>query len=162
MPQKLPQKNNTPVLDIEKIMGILPHRYPFLLVDRILEISPGKSIVALKNVTSNEPFFQGHFPQYKVMPGVLIIEAMAQAGGVLLSHSIEKPETKLVFLSKINNAKFRKTVIPGDQLEMHVTLLKVKKGFSQIEAKSYVDGQVVAEAEIMASMVELEDLHAGS
>jgi 3-hydroxyacyl-[acyl-carrier-protein] dehydratase/UDP-3-O-[3-hydroxymyristoyl] N-acetylglucosamine deacetylase/3-hydroxyacyl-[acyl-carrier-protein] dehydratase len=143
-------------------MGILPHRYPFLLVDRVLEIDPGVNIVALKNVTFNEPFFQGHFPQYKVMPGVLIIEAMAQAGGILLFHSLDKPETKLVFLSKINNAKFRKPVVPGDQLEMHVTLLKFRKGFCQIEAKSYVDGQVVAEAEIMASVIELEDLHAGS
>ena len=150
------------IYDIQTIMTFLPHRYPFILIDRVIKLEPGQEIVALKNVTINEPFFQGHFPQYKVMPGVLIIEAMAQAGGVLLSHSIEKPETKLVFLSKINNAKFRKTVIPGDQLEMHVTLLKVKKGFSKIEAKSYVDGQVVAEAEIMASVVELEDLHAGS
>lgn len=160
MPQKSPQKSNTPVFDIEKIMGMLPHRYPFLLVDRVLEIDPGTTIVALKNVTCNEPFFQGHFPQHKIMPGVLIIEAMAQAGGVLLFHSIEEPEKKLVILSKINNAKFRKPVVPGDQLEMHVTLLKVKKGFCQIEAKAYVDGQVVAESEIMASVIKLEDLHA--
>jgi beta-hydroxyacyl-ACP dehydratase FabZ len=160
MPQKSPQKSNTPVFDIEKIMGMLPHRYPFLLVDRVLEIDPGATIVALKNVTCNEPFFQGHFPQHKIMPGVLIIEAMAQAGGVLLFHSIEEPEEKLVFLSKINNAKFRKPVVPGDQLEIHVTLLKFKKGFCQIEAKAYVDGQVVAESEIMASVIKLEDLHA--
>lgn len=157
MPQKPPQKNNTPVFDIEKIMGILPHRYPFLLVDRVLEIKAGESIVALKNVTCNEPFFQGHFPQLKIMPGVLIIEALAQAGGVLLFHSLPDPEKKLVFLSRINNAKFRKPVVPGDQLEMHVNLLKYKKGFCQIEAKAYVDGQVVTESEIMASVVELEE-----
>ena len=157
MPQKPPQKNSPPVFNIEKIMGILPHRYPFLLVDRVLEIREGESIVALKNVTGNEPFFQGHFPQLKVMPGVLIIEALAQAGGILVFHSFPVAEKKLVFLSKIDKTKFRKPVVPGDQLEMHVRLLKIKQGFCQIEAKAYVDGQMVTESEIMASLVELEE-----
>jgi len=157
MPQKPLQKNNSPVFDIEKIMGMLPHRYPFLLVDRVLEIEAGKSIVALKNVSYNEPFFQGHFPQMKIMPGVLIIEALAQAGGILLFHSLPDPQKKLVFLSKVNNTKFRKPVVPGDQLEMHVDLLKYKRGFCQIEAKAYVDGQLVTESDIMASVIELEE-----
>ncbi len=139
---------------------MLPHRYPFLLVDRILEIDEGKSILALKNVTCNEPFFQGHFPAFKIMPGVLIIEALAQTGGVLLFNSLPEPEKKLVFLSKINNAKFRRPVVPGDQLIMHVDLLKFKKGFCQIAAKAFVDGEVVTESEILASVIELEDLHA--
>ena len=157
MHQKPLQKNNSPVFDIEKIMGMLPHRYPFLLVDRVLEIEVGKSIVALKNVSYNEPFFQGHFPQMKIMPGVLIIEALAQAGGILLFHSLPDPHKKLVFLSKVNNTKFRKPVVPGDQLEMHVDLLKYKRGFCQIEAKAYVDGQLVTESDIMASVIELEE-----
>lgn len=159
MPQKPPQKNNPAVLNIEKIMGMLPHRYPFLLVDRVLHVEEHKSILALKNVTCNEPFFQGHFPQYKVMPGVLIIEALAQAGGILLFYSLPQPETKLVLLSKITNTRFRRPVVPGDQLMLHVNLLKFKKGFCQIEAKAMVDDEIVTESEIMASVVELEDLH---
>lgn len=159
MPQKSPQKNSPAALDIEKIMGMLPHRYPFLLVDRVLHIEEEKSIVALKNVTCNEPFFQGHFPQHKVMPGVLIIEALAQAGGILLFYSLPRPETKLVFLSKVTNTRFRKPVVPGDQLMLHVNLLKFKKGFCQIEAKAMVENDIVTESEIMASVVELEDLH---
>ncbi len=157
MPQNL--NKNKGVLDIEKIQGFLPHRYPFLLVDRILEVEKGKSIVALKNVTYNEPFFQGHFPGYKVMPGVLIIEALAQAGGVLLYHSISDPEKKIVFLSKINNTKFRRPVVPGDQLIIKVQLLKVKNKFCYITGKAYVDEDVVAEAEIMASLIDVEELH---
>ncbi|MFA9453065.1 MAG: 3-hydroxyacyl-ACP dehydratase FabZ [Candidatus Aminicenantaceae bacterium] len=151
MPQKSPQKSNTPVFDIEKIMGMLPHRYPFLLVDRVLEIDPGTTIVALKNVTCNEPFFQGHFPQHKIMPGVLIIEAMAQAGGVLLFHSIEEPEEKLVFLSKINNAKFRKPVVPGDQLIFEMEVLKQKGKIWKMSGKAMVNDTLVAEAELMAA-----------
>jgi 3-hydroxyacyl-[acyl-carrier-protein] dehydratase/UDP-3-O-[3-hydroxymyristoyl] N-acetylglucosamine deacetylase/3-hydroxyacyl-[acyl-carrier-protein] dehydratase len=140
-------------------MGMLPHRYPFLLIDRVLELDAKKSIRALKNVTCNEPFFQGHFPNYRIMPGVLIIEALAQAGGVLLFYSLPDPETKLVFLSKINYARFRKPVVPGDQLILQVKLLKFKKGFCQIEAKAWVDDEIVTESEILASVVGLEDLH---
>jgi 3-hydroxyacyl-[acyl-carrier-protein] dehydratase/UDP-3-O-[3-hydroxymyristoyl] N-acetylglucosamine deacetylase/3-hydroxyacyl-[acyl-carrier-protein] dehydratase len=145
-------------MDIEKILEHLPHRYPFLLVDRVLEVEAGESIVALKNVTINEPFFQGHFPGRKVMPGVLIIESLAQAGGVLLYHSIPDAARTLVFLSKVNNAKFRRPVVPGDQLILKVRMSKLKHRFCQIVAKAYVDDEVVAEAEIMASFVDLEEM----
>lgn len=157
MPLK-PQKNKKQ-LDIEKILKILPHRYPFLLVDRVLELEKGKSIIAIKNVTYNEPFFQGHFPVKKVMPGVLIIESVAQAGGILLYHSIPDPENVLVFLSAIHNAKFRKPVIPGDQLRLEAELTKLRKKVSYLKGKVYVDGEIVAEGEIMAALLRLEELN---
>jgi len=157
MPLK-PQKNKKQ-LDIEKILKILPHRYPFLLVDRVLELEKGKSIVAIKNVTYNEHFFQGHFPVKKVMPGVLIIEAVAQTGGILLYHSIPDPEKVLVFLSAIYNGKFRKPVIPGDQLRMEAELTKLRKKIAYLKGKVYVDGEIVAEGEIMASLLRLEELN---
>lgn len=157
MPQK-PEATKI-ILDIEKIQGLLSHRYPFLLIDRVLELKKGKSITALKNVTCNEPFFQGHFPKYKIMPGVLIIEALAQTGGVLLYDSLPEPETKIVFLSKINNAKFRRPVVPGDQLIIEVELIKLKKKFGCIIGKVFVDGQIVAEAEVIASIMEIEELY---
>ncbi|MFQ5722810.1 MAG: 3-hydroxyacyl-ACP dehydratase FabZ [Candidatus Aminicenantales bacterium] len=157
MPQRPPKSKE--LLNIKQILKILPHRYPFLLVDRVLDIKKGLSITAIKNVTYNEPFFQGHFPQLKVMPGVLIIEALAQAGGILLYHSVSNPETKMVFLSKVDKAKFRKTVIPGDQLILKVELLKLKNKICQIKAKAQVEEEVVAEAEIMASVLELEELN---
>ena len=116
-------------MDIEKILKILPHRYPFLLVDRVLNLEKGKSIVAIKNVSCNEPFFQGHFPQFKVMPGVLVCEALAQAGAILLYYSIPKPENTLVFLSKLDNTKFRKPVVPGDQLRLEVEISRLKNRF---------------------------------
>jgi len=157
MPLK-PQKNKEQ-LDIEKILEILPHRYPFLLVDRVLELEKGKSIIAIKNVTYNEPFFQGHFPAKKVMPGVLIIESVAQAGGILLYHSIPDPEKVLVFLSAIYNAKFRKPVIPGDQLRLEAELTKLRKKVAYLKGKVYVDGEIVAEGEIMAALLRLEELN---
>lgn len=157
MPLK-PQKNKKQ-LDIEKILKILPHRYPFLLVDRVLELEKGKSIIAIKNVTYNEPFFQGHFPVKKVMPGVLIIESVAQAGGILLYHSIPDPENVLVFLSAIHNAKFRKPVIPGDQLRLEAELTKLRKKVAYLKGKVYVDGEIVAEGEIMAALLRLEELN---
>ncbi len=157
MPQK-PQKNKG-LLTIEKILKILPHRYPFLLVDRVLELDKGKSITAIKNVTSNEPFFQGHFPHIKVMPGVLIVEALAQAGGILLYHSIPDPEKILVLLTKIDKAKFRKPVVPGDQLKLEVEILRLKSKFGHIAGKAFVDGEVVAESEVMASVTNLEELN---
>ncbi len=157
MPLK-PQKNKKQ-LDIEKILKILPHRYPFLLVDRVLELEKGKSIIAIKNVTYNESFFQGHFPAKKVMPGVLIIESVAQAGGILLYHSIPEPEKVLVFLSAINNAKFRKPVIPGDQLRMEAELTKLRNKVAFLTGKVYVDGEIVAEGEIMAALLRLEELN---
>lgn len=151
-------ENNT-AFDIESIQRKLPHRYPFLLVDRVLELKKNESVTALKNVSFNEPFFQGHFPGYKIMPGVLIVEALAQTGGILLFCSLPDPEGKLVFLSKINNTRFRRPVVPGDQLILKVDLLKFKAGFSQIRGTAYVDGTVVAESEMMASLVDVEDLH---
>jgi len=157
MPQR-PQKNKD-LLTIEKILKILPHRYPFLLVDRVLKLDKGKSITAIKNVTYNEPFFQGHFPLLKVMPGVLIVEALVQAGGVLLYHSVPDPEKILVLLTKIDNAKFRKPVVPGDQLKLKVEILRLKSKFCQISGKAFVDGEVVAESEAMASLTNLEELN---
>jgi 3-hydroxyacyl-[acyl-carrier-protein] dehydratase/UDP-3-O-[3-hydroxymyristoyl] N-acetylglucosamine deacetylase/3-hydroxyacyl-[acyl-carrier-protein] dehydratase len=147
------------LFDIEKILKFLPHRYPFLLVDRVLEMEKGKSLVAIKNVTYNEPYFQGHFPRVKVMPGVLVAEAIAQAGGVLLYHSIPNPEKVLVFLSAIKNAKFRKPVVPGDQLRIEVEILKLKSKFCYVKGNASVDGESVAEGEVMASLLDLEELN---
>ncbi len=157
MPQK-PLKSKK-LLNIKEILRVLPHRYPFLLVDRVLEIEKGRSITAIKNVTYNEPFFQGHFPELKVMPGVLLIEALAQAGGILLYHSIPNPQKKMVFLSKVDKAKFRKTVVPGDQLVLYVELLKLKNKICQIKGQALVEEEVAVEAEIMASVLDLEELN---
>jgi len=153
-----PQKNKG-LLDIEKILKVLPHRYPFLLVDKVLELEKSKRLVAIKNVTYNEHFFQGHFPAIKVMPGVLVIESLAQAGGILLYHSIPDPENVLVFLSKINSAKFRKPVFPGDQLRLEAELLKLKKKVCFMRGTAYVDGEIVVETEVLASLVRLEELN---
>ncbi len=147
------------MFDIEKILNILPHRYPFLLVDKVIEIQKGKSIIALKNVTYNEPFFQGHFPDLKVMPGVLVMEAIAQAGGILLHYSIPEPENKFVFLSKIDKAKFRKPIIPGDQIRIEVDILKLKNRICQIRGKALIEGEVAAEGEILAVVRDVEDLN---
>lgn len=158
MPQK-PQDNKT-ALNIQQILGMLPHRYPFLLIDRVLEYKEGKSLVAIKNVTYNEPFFQGHFPELKVMPGVLLVEAVAQAGGILIYISIPDPEKKLVFLSKIDKTKFRKPVIPGDQVRLEVEILKMKSRVCHVRGRALVDGDVVVEGEVMASLMDIEDLNA--
>ena len=147
------------MFDIEKILSILPHRYPFLLVDKVIEIKKGRSIIALKNVTYNEPFFQGHFPDLKVMPGVLVMEAIAQAGGILLYYSIPEPENKFVFLSKIDKAKFRKPIVPGDQIRIEVDMLKLKNRICQIRGKAMVEGEVAAEGEILAAVLDVEDLN---
>jgi beta-hydroxyacyl-ACP dehydratase FabZ len=144
---------------IKEIQKILPHRYPFLLVDRVLKLEKGKSIVAIKNVTYNEPFFNGHFPEYKIMPGVLIIEALAQAGGILLFHSLPDPEDKIVLLSKIKSAKFRKPVIPGDQIEFHVDLVKEKNRFCEVKGKAYVDEEVAVESEVIAYWLHRDELN---
>jgi 3-hydroxyacyl-[acyl-carrier-protein] dehydratase len=147
------------VISVEGIMKRLPHRFPFLLVDRVTEIHPGRSIVALKNVSANEPFFQGHFPDRKIMPGVLIVEAIAQAGGILLFHSIPDPERKFVVLSKISNARFRKPVVPGDQLILEAEILKLKSRFCHLRGRATVDGEVAAEGELVAGLLDLEDVH---
>jgi beta-hydroxyacyl-ACP dehydratase FabZ len=139
------------VYDIRKIMAFLPHRYPFILVDRIVEMIPHERIVGLKNVTMNEPFFQGHFPGAPVMPGVLIVEAMAQAGGILAYASRgEDQEKELVYFMGIDKARFRKPVIPGDQLILEMISTKTRGNVFKMSGKASVDGALVAEAEIMA------------
>ena len=140
------------MIEAQEIMEILPHRYPFLLVDRIAEMELGKRIVGLKNVTINEPFFQGHFPGRPIMPGVLIIEAMAQVGGVLAFKSNQDPEKKLVYFSSIEKAKFRKPVVPGDRLMFEVTVMQSRHPFWKMKALATVDDQVVCEAELMAML----------
>lgn len=142
------------MMDVMEIREILPHRYPFLLVDRILEIDPGKRIVGLKNVTINEEFFQGHFPSQPVMPGVLIIEAMAQVGGVLMLGAIENRAEKLAYFMGIDDARFRKPVVPGDQLTFEVGVLKQKRTTCKLQGKAFVDGKLVAEAVIMSAIVD--------
>ena len=142
--------------DIQSILKIMPHRYPFLLVDKILSVKPGQEVRAIKNVTYNEPFFQGHFPEQPIMPGVLILEAMAQAGGFLVLNSIPNPETKLMYFSGINNSRFKKTVVPGDQILFEVTLDKFRMGTCKISAVAKVDGEIVCEAELLASVVDKE------
>ncbi len=141
-------------LDIKEIIQHLPHRYPFLLVDRILEGEKNKSLVGLKNVSMNEPFFQGHFPSDPIMPGVLILEGMAQVGGILAYHSLpEMIGTKLIYFAGIDKVRFRKPVIPGDQLIFEMTVIKHKGKIWKMEGKAKVDNEVVAEAEFMAAFV---------
>ncbi len=140
--------------DIQDIMKVLPHRYPFLLVDRILEVEPGKRIVGLKNVTINEPFFPGHFPGHPVMPGVLIVEAMAQTGGMMLMDSVEDPESKVVYFMSLDNVKFRKPVVPGDQLRFELEMVKFRGKTCRMRGVAYVEGQPVAEADMMAAIVD--------
>lgn len=141
-----------PELDIEAIKQILPHRYPFLLVDRITALEPGKRAVGLKNVTANEPFFQGHFPQRAIMPGVLIIEVMAQIGGVMIL-SVEEHQGKLAYIGTVDNAKFRKPVVPGDTLEVEVELLRLRGNMGKVKCLARVGGEEAAEAEIMFALV---------
>ena len=134
-----------PTMDILEIQSLIPHRYPFLLIDRIVEIEPLKRIVAIKNVTINEPFFQGHFPGAPVMPGVLIIEAMAQAGAVLLFREVPDRENKLMYFAAIEEARFRKPVTPGDQLRLEIEVIKYRNGYGKLSGKAYVDGTLVCE-----------------
>jgi UDP-3-O-[3-hydroxymyristoyl] N-acetylglucosamine deacetylase/3-hydroxyacyl-[acyl-carrier-protein] dehydratase len=140
----------TTVIEIEEIMKVLPHRYPFLLVDRILEIEDGKRIVGVKNVTINEPFFHGHFPGHPIMPGVLIVEAMAQVGGMLLMGSVPDPQDKVVYFTSLNNVKWRRPVKPGDQLRFELELLQVRGMMCKMSGVAKVDGQIVCEAEMGA------------
>jgi UDP-3-O-[3-hydroxymyristoyl] N-acetylglucosamine deacetylase/3-hydroxyacyl-[acyl-carrier-protein] dehydratase len=144
-------RQETRVLGIEEIMKVLPHRYPFLLVDRIVEVEE-RRIVGLKNVTINEPFFQGHFPGHPIMPGVLIIEAMAQVGGMLLMGDVDDPESKVVYFMSLDNVKFRRPVKPGDQLRFELDLTQVRGAVCKMRGVARVDGEVVAEAD-MAAMV---------
>lgn len=140
------------VYNIQEIMNFLPHRYPFILVDRIEELIPDKKVVALKNVTINEPFFQGHFPGTPIMPGVLIVEAMAQAGGVLASASLpQEKQGALIYFMGIDKVKFRKPVVPGDQLVIEVQILKQRLKAIKMSGVAFVDEKLVAEAELMAT-----------
>ncbi len=141
-------------LDIQQIMERLPHRYPMLLLDRVLELEPGRRVVALKNVTINEQYFQGHFPGMPVMPGVLILEAMAQAGGILVLPEDGSAAGKNFYLVSIRHAKFRRTVVPGDQLTVQLSLLQAKRNFRRLAGKAEVSGQLVAEAELTLTGVD--------
>lgn len=150
-------KSENCIFDIEAIMEIMPHRYPFLLIDRIIELEQGKRIVGLKNVTYNEPFFNGHFPNKRVMPGVLIVEAMAQCGFILVLNLLEDPSTKMAYFASIEKVKFRKTVTPGDQLVFEMYLQSFKRGICKIVGKAYrnfIGGEVVCEGEFMAAVVD--------
>jgi beta-hydroxyacyl-ACP dehydratase FabZ len=144
------------ILDINEIRAILPHRYPFLLVDRIVEMEPER-VVGIKNVTLNEPFFMGHFPDFPVMPGVLIVEAMAQTAGVLVLKSIPDRHNKLVLLVAIDYARFRRPVVPGDTLRMEMTIVKRKASVAKIAGRATVDGQLVAEVEVMCKLADKEE-----
>jgi 3-hydroxyacyl-[acyl-carrier-protein] dehydratase len=141
-------------MELIDILKLLPHRYPILLVDRVLEVTPGKRVVALKNVTANESFFQGHFPGYPVMPGVLIVEAMAQAGCVMMLSGVDDPETKVPFFAGIDRCKFRRPVVPGDQLRLELDVLRQRGGSCKLVGKAMVGEELAAEAEIMAVLGE--------
>ncbi|HEX6745938.1 MAG TPA: bifunctional UDP-3-O-[3-hydroxymyristoyl] N-acetylglucosamine deacetylase/3-hydroxyacyl-ACP dehydratase [Longimicrobium sp.] len=148
------RKNTRPMLSIEQIFQYLPHRYPFLLVDRVIEFEERKRIVGLKNVTINEPFFVGHFPGRPVMPGVLIIEAMAQVGGLLVLEQMENLDDKVVYFMSLDNVKWRRPVIPGDQIRFEVEVLQIRGATCRMKGVGRVDGNVVAEAEMMARVVD--------
>ena len=147
-------RDNAYLFDIDSIMKIMPHRYPFLLIDRIIDLEPDKSVTAIKNVTINEPFFHGHFPGHPIMPGVLILEALAQAGGVLLLNAIEKPQTKVVYFMSIDNAKFRRPVMPGDQLRLELQMQTFRRNTCKMTGKAYVGDKVVANADFMAMVMD--------
>lgn len=142
------------LLDINAILQIMPHRYPLLLIDRIIDLEPSKRVVAIKNVSINEPFFTGHFPGHPIMPGVLIVEAMAQAGGFLLLNTIEEPEKKVVYFMGIDEVRFRKPVIPGDQLRFELEMLQFRSGTCRMQGKAFVDDTLVTEATLMATIVD--------
>jgi 3-hydroxyacyl-[acyl-carrier-protein] dehydratase len=144
------------LLDVNGIQKILPHRYPFLLVDAIEEMERWKRIVGIKNVSINESYFQGHFPGKPIMPGVLIIESMAQTGGLLLLQEVADREKKLLYFVAIDNARFRRPVLPGDQLRIEMNVVAWRAGFCKLEGHASVDGEVAAEATLMCKMVDLD------
>ncbi len=140
-------------LTTDEIMALLPHRYPFLLIDRVVEVERRKRIVAIKNVTINEPFFQGHFPGYPIMPGVLVVEAMAQAGGVLVLLDLPDPGDKLMLFTGVDGAKFRRPITPGDQLRIEITILQLRSRAVRLEGKAFVDGKLACEATLSCGLV---------
>jgi 3-hydroxyacyl-[acyl-carrier-protein] dehydratase len=158
VPEQIVKRNgveklkSVPIMNVEEIRKILPHRYPFLLVDKIMELDAGKSAIGIKNVTANEQFFQGHFPSEAIMPGVLLIEAMAQLGGVMML-ALPQHRGKLALIGGVNKARFRKPVVPGDTLYLHSEVLKVRGDIGRVYVHADVDGQVVAEAEILFALV---------
>ena len=141
------------MMDIERILEVLPHRYPFLLIDRVLELDSTR-VRAIKNVTANESFFAGHFPQKKVMPGVLIVEAMAQAGGVMMLSLAGPQEGKLIYFTGIDNCRFRRPVVPGDQLVLEVELVARRATVAKMHGRATVNGELVCEADLMSAAVE--------
>jgi UDP-3-O-[3-hydroxymyristoyl] N-acetylglucosamine deacetylase / 3-hydroxyacyl-[acyl-carrier-protein] dehydratase len=151
---EIQRRNCRVIINTQEIMEFLPHRYPFLLVDRIIELEDRKRVVGIKNVTINEPFFQGHFPGHPIMPGVLIVEAMAQCGGVLLMKTVPDAKSKVVYFVKLDNVKFRKPVLPGDQLRFELEVVKLKERLAQMQGKAFVGEDLVCEAELMSTLVD--------
>ena len=152
-PESAPEQAPKQTMDILEIMSILPHRYPFLLIDRVVEMERKQRIVAIKNVTMNEPHFQGHFPDYPIMPGVLMVEAIAQAGGALLMTEIPDRDSKLMVFTGIENARFRRPVTPGDQLRIEVTVLNWRSRAVKMQGNITVDGKLVCDAIVMCQVV---------
>jgi 3-hydroxyacyl-[acyl-carrier-protein] dehydratase len=140
--------------DISEILKVMPHRYPFLLIDRVLEMTE-TTIRAIKNVTINEPHFTGHFPEAPVMPGVLVVEAMAQAGGFLLFSQVEDRDGKLIYFTGIDNCRFRRPVVPGDQIVFEVEVVSARRNFAKIHGRATVDGELACEADLMSAMMEI-------
>ena len=140
--------------DVEWIKSVLPHRYPILLVDRVLEIEPGRRILAVKNVTANEEILQGHFPGHPIMPGVMLIEGMAQTGGILLLHDEPRARDKLLYLVSLDRVRFRRPVSPGDQVRFEVEIIKRRTNHCKLSGKAWVDGNLAAEAVITSAMIE--------
>jgi UDP-3-O-[3-hydroxymyristoyl] N-acetylglucosamine deacetylase/3-hydroxyacyl-[acyl-carrier-protein] dehydratase len=146
--------STTTSVDIKRILQMIPHRYPMLMVDKVTEMVLAESAIGIKNVTINEPFFNGHFPGHPIMPAVLIIEAMAQTGGVMLLNTVDDPKRYLVYFTRIDKAKFRRPVVPGDQLRFELEMKSLRRGLCTMQGYAYVDGKLAAEAELSSVIVE--------